>query len=300
MRCPNNETLRWLLDGTLTLDEARGWSQHIADCAECQSSLARLSDDDELRAWRDARSAVASSPHDDAACESLVGRALAELRLAPRAEQETARGNVVDGGGRRSSLVDDFPLPLDPPSHPHELGRLGHYRVECEIGRGGMGVVVRAFDERLQRTVALKLLRPPLADAAGRARFVREAQSAARVRHPYVVAVHQVENSPATPPYLVMEYVSGASLRERIVSSRRVDPRQAAEWIAQAADGLAAAHAEQLVHRDIKPANILLAPIDDGSFVAKLTDFGLARALDADPTHASVPAQMTLVADTEA
>ncbi|MFO0902397.1 MAG: serine/threonine-protein kinase [Pirellulales bacterium] len=279
MNCPNDETLRLWLDGTLAAHEVQAWSTHLGHCPRCQSSLARLSDDDELRAWRDQHSRDAPSAADEANCAALVDRALAVLRDASSHE------------GR---------APLDPSPSPVDLGRLGGYRIEAELGRGGMGVVYRAFDERLRRVVAVKLLHPHLSDAAGRARFVREAQAAARVQHPHVVAVHHAEQLDARRALLVMEWIDGPSLREHLKACQTLEPRAAAEWIAQAADGLAAAHAAQLVHRDIKPANILLAPSLARSEtsaqassvrVAKLTDFGLARTADVgEPSAASASA----------
>ena len=157
------------------------------------------------------------------------------------------------------------------------LGRLDHYEVQEVIGRGGMGIVLKARDTKLQRIVAIKLLAPQLAaSGSARRRFVREAQAAAAVRDDHVVSIHAVEDT-GPIPYLVMEYVGGMTLDERL---RRSAPLEIADLLRigmQSARGLAAAHAQGLIHRDVKPANILL---ENGVQRVKLTDFGLARAAD--------------------
>src|SRR5262245_1869827 len=155
--------------------------------------------------------------------------------------------------------------------------RLGHYKILEVVGSGGMGIVLKALDEKLHRVVAIKALAPALAASAmARKRFVREAQAAAAVRHDNVVDIYAVEEDGAVP-YLVMEFVDGVSLEEKL---RRHGPLQVKEALRigmQMAEGLAAAHQEGLVHRDVKPANILL---ENGVERVKITDFGLARAVD--------------------
>src|SRR5262249_12127637 len=145
------------------------------------------------------------------------------------------------------------------------------------VGAGGMGVVLRAFDELLHRVVAIKVLAPQLAaSGTARKRFVREAQAAAAVRDEHVVDIHEVQAS-GPVPYLVMEFIGGITLEERIRQSGPVELKEIVRIAMQAACGLAAAHAQGLVHRDVKPGNILLA---NGVQRVKLTDFGLARAVD--------------------
>jgi tetratricopeptide (TPR) repeat protein len=156
-----------------------------------------------------------------------------------------------------------------------DLGQLGPYRLLSELGRGGMGIVYRAFDEALGRVVAVKVLRPDQAEPADRHRLVREAQHASRFQNDHVVTIHAVVDPPDGLPYLVMEHVPGRTLAERIGAEPRPEPRQVATWLAQVADALHAAHAAGLIHRAVKPSNIL---IDDRTGRAKITDFGLARA----------------------
>ncbi len=166
---------------------------------------------------------------------------------------------------------------LAPPQRPDSLGRLDHYEVLELVGRGGMGMVLRAFDEKLHRVVALKVVSRELAASPiGRKRFIREAIAAAQVSHENVVHIHAVEVEGAVP-YLVMQYVEGKSLDERLKEEGSLELKEILRIAAQIASGLAAAHKQGLIHRDIKPANILL---ENGVQRVKITDFGLARAVD--------------------
>ncbi len=170
---------------------------------------------------------------------------------------------------------------LASPGEVDALGRLDHYEVLEVVGRGGAGVVLRARDTKLQRIVAIKALAPRLlASPAARARFVREAQAAAAIRDDHVVAIHAVADD-GPVPYLVMEYISGITLEERLRHHRPLDLREVLRIGMQIAAGLAAAHAQGLVHRDIKPANILL---ENSVQRVKITDFGLA-GLAGDGPH---------------
>ncbi len=205
------------------------------------------------------------------------------LDVPPDAPDATA-GRPADLGGDTTSTLGgpggategDLGF-LGPPGRPDSLGRIGHYDVLEVLGRGGFGIVFRAFDGVLQRVVAVKVLSPLLAvTSPARKRFLREARSAAAVRHENVVRVYAVEEQPL--PYLVMEFIPGETLQARL---SRTGPFGAAEVVRigrQIAEGLAAAHEQGLVHRDVKPANVL---VEAGSPErAKLTDFGLARAAD--------------------
>ncbi|MFO0917784.1 MAG: serine/threonine-protein kinase [Planctomycetaceae bacterium] len=149
------------------------------------------------------------------------------------------------------------------------------------IGQGGMGIVLEAFDPRLQRSVAIKVLDPEQSDdEISRQRFCREARAAASITHEHVVAVHQVDRMHQESgglPYLVMQLINGETLEERLLKNRILPVREIVRIALQAAQGLAAAHAQGLIHRDIKPGNILLERPADR---VKLTDFGLARVAD--------------------
>jgi serine/threonine protein kinase len=165
---------------------------------------------------------------------------------------------------------------LAPPKRPEALGRLDHYDILEVRGRGGFGIVFKAFDDKLHRVVALKVLSPHLAASpVARKRFLREAQAAAAVHDDHVVAIFAVEDG--TCPYIVMEYVDGPSLQEKLRGSGAFPIDEILRIGYQAACGLAAAHQQGLIHRDIKPDNILL---QNGVARVKITDFGLARAVD--------------------
>ncbi len=166
---------------------------------------------------------------------------------------------------------------LKPSEIPEHLGTLGPYEVIEVLGRGGFGIVLRAHDPKLNRAVAIKLLAPHVASTATAVqRFLREARAAAAVSHPHVVAIHSIDDS-SRPPMIIMEYVDGQSLQQKIDSTGALDLKSILRIGMQTASGLASAHQQGLVHRDIKPANILL---ENGVERVKLTDFGLARAVD--------------------
>ena len=179
---------------------------------------------------------------------------------------------------RPADREDVSPLDfLAPPRRAGALGRLDHYEVLAVVGRGGMGMVLKAFDEELQRVVAIKVMAPQLAaTASARKRFHREAKAAAAVRDEHVINIHGIGEAHGLP-YLVMEYISGLSLQERLDQSGPLELKEILRIGMQTANGLAKAHTQGLIHRDIKPANILL---ENGVQRVKLTDFGLARAVD--------------------
>src|SRR5690348_18471874 len=151
------------------------------------------------------------------------------------------------------------------------------YAVDSEIGRGGMGVVYSARDERLKRRVAIKVLPPELAFREEiRLRFLREAETAARLSHPHIVPIHSVGEGPDGLVYFVMAYVDGESLGAKLKRRGRLPPDEARRIMLETADALGAAHALGIIHRDVKPDNILLEG-SRGRVV--VTDFGIAKAL---------------------
>ena len=160
--------------------------------------------------------------------------------------------------------------------------QLGAYRIETILGEGGMGVVYRALDTKLNRPVAVKFLSDDLADAASRRRFQREAQTASSLNHPHILTVHDAGEVDGRQ-YLVTEFVDGGTLRDWARAEKR-GWAQIVELLVGVADGLAAAHEAGILHRDIKPANILVAK----NGYAKLADFGLAKLAggsDGEITH---------------
>ena len=230
--------------------------EHLDDCPACQLEIERLAGSDW---WDDARQ-LAKGDLDD----SLI------LELDP---EHTC---VVPGEADAGRAVFDLAF-LDPPDGPGQLGRLGPYQVVELIGRGGMGVVLKAHDPALNRFVAVKVLAPHLdGGVSARRRFAREAKAAAAVSHEHVVAIYAIDTA-GKLPYLVMQYVAGKSLQDRIDAEGQLPTLDILRIGMQAAEGLAAAHVQGLIHRDVKPSNILL---ENGVERVKLTDFGLAMAVD--------------------
>jgi serine/threonine protein kinase len=260
--CPDASLLAQLLAGTLPQNEQALVADHLQTCERCQREIERQAAG--TATWdalaRELRSLSKPPPPPLAA-------AMDALKTQARKEEPVL-----------AQVSPDLPRGFLAPAHAAgNLGRLGDYEVIEEIGRGAMGVVLRALDERLNRVVALKVMSPELAcNGQARQRFKREARAAAAVCHEHVVTIYAVEEA-AGLPYLVMQYIAGRTLEQRIDQG---GPLRVAEILRigmQAAAGLAAAHAQGLVHRDIKPANLLL---ENGVERVKLTDFGLARSVD--------------------
>ena len=154
---------------------------------------------------------------------------------------------------------------------------IGNYEILAELGRGGMGIVYKALDRKLQRAVAIKLLSPHLAgDPEFVARFLREARAAAQLDHPNIARVYAVGEADGYR-YIAMEYVKGQTLAGWIRTLGAIEAPRALEIVREAAAALAVAHHIGIVHRDIKPANIM---IDEAGHV-KVMDFGLAKFEDA-------------------
>ncbi len=246
--CPGQEVLKSFVVGLLDGPTAAGVWTHIRECNRCQA------------AFDDLRSATQAAHRDPTAGNGLVEEAL---------DADADRDGVVE----LSTLDIGFLLPAD---DPLVLGRIGNCNVLGPLGRGGMGVVFKAFDTTLHRMVAIKVLSPQLASSPeANRRFLREARSAAAVNHPNVVVIHAVGEQSGMP-YLVMEFVAGRTLHARIRSETPFDLASLLRIGAQIADGLAAAHRQGVVHRDIKPRNIML---ENGVERVKITDFGLALAV---------------------
>ncbi len=264
--CPGSEAWQALLAGEIAPDEAERCERHLRACPACRDGLDRAeADADHLR--RLARQVG----------DPTVMPADPTLRLVLE--------RLHDSQGPEPAAPHE---PLDlfflvPADRPDLLGRLGPYEVQAVIGQGGMGVVLKAFEPALHRLVAIKVLSPVLAGSAtARQRFTREARAAAAVSHDHIVAVYGVSEVNGLP-YLVMQYVAGESLQDRLDRAGPLDVTEVVRLGLQTAQALAAAHAQGLIHRDIKPANILLEGEPDApasTARVKITDFGLARMAD--------------------
>jgi tRNA A-37 threonylcarbamoyl transferase component Bud32 len=252
-----------------------GWNPIMTDRDLFIAALEH-SDPAERAAWLD--QACAGDPECRRRVDVLLrahdeaSRFLASPVVPPAAEAPTRTADEPN-----HTADTDVLAMLAPAEKPGQLGKLDHYEVLEIVGKGGMGVVLKAFDPKLHRLVALKLMAPHLAaHGAARRRFEREARAVAAVRNEHVVAIHGVEMSGPTP-YLVMEFVGGISLQDRLERRGPLEVKEILRIGMQAARGLAAAHKQGIIHRDIKPANILL---ENGVERVRITDFGLARAAD--------------------
>jgi eukaryotic-like serine/threonine-protein kinase len=157
-----------------------------------------------------------------------------------------------------------------------EVGqRFGPYEILGKLGSGGMGLVFRAWDERLHREVAIKLLHEDYTMPGMRERFLQEARAASALNHPNLCMVFDIGEQDNNP-YLVMEMLSGETLKDRIVRGA-VPTEEIVRYALEITDALTVAHARGVVHRDIKPANIFLVPMPNGKYQAKVLDFGLAK-----------------------
>ena len=258
--CPPRETWTRLIDGKLTRAESDGLATHLDVCDACRRSLEELTAETPL-AW------TSASLERGASSEALE-QALRDLEQASPEVDSVETVEVAS--------TDDLAF-LEPSQRSDALGRLDEYEVLELLGRGSMGLVLKAFEPSLSRVVAIKVLAPQVASCPrARRRFVREAQAAAAVAHPHVVPIHAVAEKDGLP-YLVLQYVGGVSLQGRLDREGPLPPREVLRIGMQIASGLAAAHAQGLIHRDIKPANVLL---ENGVQRVKITDFGLARAID--------------------
>jgi serine/threonine protein kinase len=153
----------------------------------------------------------------------------------------------------------------------------GSYTLEREVGRGGMGVVFQARDERLKRQVAIKVLPPELAFREEvRLRFLREAETAARLTHPHIVPIHSVGEGPDGLVYFVMAFIDGEPLSARLKRRGHLPAEESRRILIETADALGAAHALGIIHRDVKPDNIML---EGSRGRVMVTDFGIAKAL---------------------
>lgn len=247
-----------LLEGALAVHEEMALTKHLERCPNCVEKLEHRAADPSR--WDDVKLLLSGSYNEDGLLPDFNNDP-DQLPLSVRQVIEL----------------------LDPTDDSCCLGRIGGYEVLGVVGSGAMGVVLKAADRSLDRIVALKVMNPSLAACGtARQRFEREAKATAGVLHPNVIAIHGVSANHGVSakhalPYLVMPYVTGTSLQQRLDQQGPLSLQEVLRLGSQIAAGLAAAHQAGLIHRDIKPANIML---DSGVETAVITDFGLARTID--------------------
>lgn len=246
---PTANELKAFVTGCLSHDEAHAIEIHLDGCDVCVLSIDAI------------------DLSDDSFVERLqAASARVNLEDASNAEEPT-RGVVAFSPPNHDSKLVALGMPVE----------FGRYRIKEQLGRGGMGVVYKAFDQTLQRDVALKIIAPHrVLHADDRMRFRREAEAAARLQHANIVQVFDFGEQDGTL-FCAFELIEGGSLAERLEAST-MPLADAARITATLADAVQYAHQRDIVHRDLKPANILITP--DGT--PKIADFGLAKRLDDD------------------
>jgi len=291
-QCPTIDELSGLVDGSLNRRRAAAISVHLDVCTACLEALDRMDARSEpvqldriqsqqcfrfrgepgfsLLQARVRQIAIDASKSNDRSKELSDTVSLHSTDL----DTSFSCDPVLDS----REMVGELEM-LQPPEQGGEIGRIGGYRVLEILGAGGMGMVFRAKDPKLKRSVALKVMKPSSKSSrTARDRFLLEAQAAAAIEHDNVVAIHQVGEDHGVP-FIAMPMLKGESLRSMLVREGQLKEADAIQIGRQVAQGLAAAHAMGLIHRDIKPDNIW---IEKGSRRAKILDFGLARMDDHD------------------
>jgi WD40 repeat protein len=284
LSCPEREVLQRLLLGRLPGEEAEQLEQHLLKCDTCASAADSLTASDAIIEAARSRRVIAED--DELLAQAIQrGKQLRSESETVESIEDTAAVNVRESQAGRAAPSDgktptqqpiDF---LHPPQQREEIGRLGGYRVLEVMGVGGMGVVFRAEDPKLERLVALKAMKPEVAASKlAKDRFLREAKATAAIEHDNIVQIYQVGED-GDVPFIAMQFLCGESLRTRLKRDGKIASRDVVRIGRQVAAGLAAAHKQGLIHRDIKPDNIW---IEEGTQRAKILDFGLVRTATDD------------------
>lgn len=309
--CPRKSHLLAWLAGNIELDETE--SQHVSDCPQCLEWLESYTAAPELRSWirvdQPSSNEYASELELHAVCQSLAAISARDTEHAAASEVQTQADEVghresctvdspvVESGAEHESFGKQASPDTQPTGFPGPAGRQtvdiaqlqsalpsGRYHVDCLLASGGSGEVYLAFDNKLSRNVAIKVLvRESIRE---RQRLLREAKILAELDHPHLIQVFDIgelgpgstsadDGTPAL--FMVLEYLPGGALDAYVPDGYQ----RLGELLYQAAEGLAAAHRHGLVHRDVKPSNLLM---DATHQRLKVADFGLARFVDADTT----------------
>lgn len=254
--CPSAQKLNQFLSRKLNVQLEAELDTHISQCAQCQTSLERMTDSEQGRYWRKLLDSEVNLPSLDSPLRSEA--------------KNSANGKSLDAQLLAAMRDQGFALIK-------------------EIGRGGVGVVYLARQTSLDRNVAIKMLLDSQARPDDLARFVREANSMAEINHHNVIQIHQVGEC-LGQPFQVQEFIDGPSLSQ-FSKHAPLDPIESARCMFSITKGIVAAHRRGVLHRDLKPSNILLVPVDKkpeqestlSNFIPKVADFGLARPLAQEP-----------------
>ena len=246
-------------------------------------------DDDNPNSIEPAR----TSSGETSVLKTSIGSGLLARQPTPEPDEHVTVTKVCPQCGGEYETGDRFcpkdGTPLRPKGGSDPLvGRViaDRYLILAAIGEGGMGRVYAAEHVKMNRQCAIKVMNPHLMhDSESTTRFAREASNAARILHPNVAAVFDYGEADKIV-YLVMEYVDGESLSAIMARDGALDPRRAIDIARQIADGLAAAHELGIVHRDLKPDNVIVGRRRDGKEIAKVVDFGIAKAVTDAPQDA--------------
>lgn len=280
--CPDRESLERLLLGKLRVPQAEQLEEHLLHCENCSAAAGMISASDELIAAIQAPKVVYGE-------ESIVAQVIERgKQLRSQAETiKTDESNITTNLPQAEKAADSPDMPsfdeeveiLAPAEQPDEIGRLSDYRVLEVLGVGGMGVVFRAEDPKLERQIALKAMKPAVAGSrSAKDRFLREARATAAIEHDNIVTIHHVGEDRGIP-FIAMQFLRGEPLQKRLEREQQLDQHEVLRIGQEIAAGLEAAHKRGLVHRDIKPDNIWL---EEETGRVKIVDFGLVRTATDD------------------
>lgn len=265
--CPSPQLLQRFVHGQCRPSEGNDLTEHLLYCQACFQQVQHL------------RSLVLAGGADEFEnLEDTPPRVGAKDTIPEVPEVPTVHGDVVAPVESAASSSEESLYFLAAAEKPGELGRLGSYAIHKVLGEGGMGIVFRAQDTRLDRDVALKVLRPEqAANEQARKRFIQEAKLVASLQHDHIITIFQVDEDRGVP-YIAMQLLQGQPLDRCLKAQGKLPIPDVVRIGKEVAEGLAAAHARNLIHRDIKPANIWLEQNPgQATYRVKILDFGLAR-----------------------
>ncbi len=280
--CPDVTILEDFLLGRLEPPTLSQCESHVAECQSCHETLRGLNSHDTLSehvagAFPGSESSFIET-EDRAQVDGLVNRLLEQTGADARPRSHGPRLSATEAEVLADRAAEVLRCVTPAEDGQELLGSIGDYQLIRLLGSGSTGVVFQANDQNLNRTVALKVLRPSLG-AVARERFIAEARLAASIEHPNVVTIYQVGQHERLA-FIAMQWLPGETLEAKLNAVVTMDEAEVRYISAQVAAGLQAAHDRQLVHRDIKPANVWISA-ESGE--VKILDFGLARVVDDDP-----------------